>query len=64
MSAALLHLSAAILFMYSSSLNTDTNEGIPSRVGSTGHFGFVGIVLRPLVCVDQTGRVCRGWVVG
>ena len=49
MPAALLYLSVAIPFLYSSSLNDDTNEGIPSTVGSTGRIGFVGIVSRPSV---------------
>ena len=48
MPAALFYLSAAIPFLYSSSLNAATKEGIPSTVGSTGHFGFVGIVPRHL----------------
>ena len=46
--AALMLLSAAIPFLYSSSLNTDTNDGFPFTVGSAGHLGFVGIVLWPL----------------
>ena len=37
MPAALLFLSAAIPFLYSSSLNADTNDGSPSTVGSAGH---------------------------
>ena len=41
MPAALLFLSAAIHFLYSSSLNADTNDGFPSTVVSAGHFGFV-----------------------
>ena len=48
MPAALLFLSDAIPFLYSSSLNTDTNDGFPSTVGSTGNLGFVGIVALPL----------------
>ena len=56
MQAALLYLSTAIPFLYSSSLNADTREGIPSTVGSTMYFGFVGIVSRPLTrhggCVE------------
>ena len=56
MPAALLYLSAAIPFLYSSSLNADTTEGIPSTVGSTGRFGFVGIVPRPL-----TSSRCATW---
>ena len=68
MPAALLFLSAAIPFLYFSSLNADTNDGFPSTVGSAGHLGFVGIVLWPLtsdlVGVDQTRRVWRGRVVG
>ena len=49
MPAALLLLSAAIRFLYSSSLNADTNNyGFPSTVGSAGHLGFVGIVPWPL----------------
>ena len=48
MPAALLFLSAAIHFLYSSSLNAYTNDGFPSTVGSAGHFGFVGIVPWPL----------------
>ena len=59
MPAVLLYLSAAIPFLYSSSLNADTNEGIPSILCSTGRFGFVGIIhpMCDLVGVDQTGRV-------
>ena len=45
MPAALLYLSVAIPFLYSSSLNDDTNEGIPSTVGSTGRIGFVALFL-------------------
>ena len=37
MPAALLFLSAAIPFLYSSSLNADTNDGFHSTVGSAGH---------------------------
>ena len=48
MPAALLFLSAAIPFLYSSSLNADTNDGFSSTVGSAGHLGFVGIVPWPL----------------
>ena len=48
MSVALLFLRAAIPFLYSSSLNADTNDGFPSTVGSAGHLGFVGIVPWPL----------------
>ena len=48
MLAALLFLSAAIPFLYSSSLNADTNDGFPSTVRSAGHLGFVGIVPWPL----------------
>ena len=48
MSAALLFLSAAIRYLYSSSLNADTNDGFPSTPGSAGHLGFVGSVLWPL----------------
>ena len=44
MPAALLFLSAAIPFLYSCSLNADSNDGFPSTVGIAGHFGFVGIV--------------------
>ena len=72
MPAALLFLSVAILFLYSSSLNADTNDGFPSTVGSAGHLGFVGIVfwaideqmVSDLVGVDQTRKVWRGRVVG
>ena len=72
MPAALLFLSATIPFLYSSSLNADTNDGFPSTVGSAGHLGFVGIVPWPLTSrwcatwfgVDQTQRVWRGSVVG
>ena len=39
-----MYSSAAIPFLYYSLLNADTKEGIPSTVGSTGGFGFVGIV--------------------
>ena len=45
---ALLYLSAGIHSLYSYSLNTATNEGIPSTVGSTGRFGFVDIAHLPL----------------
>ena len=45
---ALLFLSAAIPFLYSSSLNADTNDGFPTKVGSAGHIDFVGIVPWPL----------------
>ena len=54
---ALLFLSADIPFLYSSSLNADTNDGFPSTVGSAGHFGFVGIVPWPL-----TSRWCVTWL--
>ena len=37
MPAVLLFLSAAIPFIYSYSLNADTNDGFPSTVGSAGH---------------------------
>ena len=48
MPTALLLLSAAIPFLYSSSLNADTNDGFPSTVGNAGNFGFVGIVPWPM----------------
>ena len=57
MPAALLFLSAAIPFLYSSSLNADTNDGFPSTVGSAGHLGYVGIVPWPL-----TSRWCVTWL--
>ena len=57
MPVALLFLSAAIPFIYSSSLNADTNDGFPSTVGSAGHLGFVGIVPWPL-----TSRWCATWL--
>ena len=57
MHAALLFSSAAIPFLYSSSLNADTNDGFPSIVGSAGHLGFVGIVPWPL-----TSRWCATWL--
>ena len=57
MPAALLFLSAAIPFLYSSSLNADTNDGFPSTVGSAGHLGLVGIVPWPL-----TSRWCATWL--
>ena len=57
MPAALLFLSAAIPFIYSSSLNADTNDGFPSTVGSAGHLGFDGIVPWPL-----TSRWCATWL--
>ena len=57
MPAALLFLSAALTFLYSSSLNVDTNDGVPSTVGSAGHLGFVGIVPWPL-----TSRWCAAWL--
>ena len=44
MYSALLFLSADIPFLYSYSLNADTNYGFPSTVGSAGHLDFVGIV--------------------
>ena len=44
MPAALLFLKAVIPFLYSSSLNADTNDGFPSTCGSVEHLGFVGIV--------------------
>ena len=53
----LLFLDAAIPFLYSSSLNADTNVGFPSTVGSAGHLGFVGIVPWPL-----TSRWCATWL--
>ena len=53
MPAALLFLSAAIPFLYSSSLNVDTND----TVGNAGHLGFVGIVPWPL-----TSRWCATWL--
>ena len=57
MPAALLFLSAAIPFLYSSSLNADTNGGFPSTVGSAGHLDYVGIVPWPL-----TSRWCSTWL--
>ena len=39
MPAALLFLSVAIPFLYSSSLNVDTNDGFLSTVRSAGHLG-------------------------
>ena len=57
MPAALLFLSAAIPFLYSSSLNADTNDGFPSTVGSAGHLGFVVIVPWPL-----TSGWCATWL--
>ena len=48
MPAALLFLSAAIPFLYSSSLNADTNHGFPSTVGSAEYLGFVSVVPWPL----------------
>ena len=48
MPAVLLFWSAAIPFLYSSSLNADTNDRFPSIVGSALHLGFVGIVPWPL----------------
>ena len=57
MPAALLFLSAVIPFLYSSSLNADTNDNFPSTVGSAGHLGFVGIVPWPL-----TSRWCATWL--
>ena len=56
MPAVLLYLSVAIPFLYSSSLNADAKEGIHSTVGSTGRFGFVGTVPRPL-----TSSCCATW---
>ena len=64
MLAVLLYLSAAIPFMYYSTLNADTKEGIPSTVGSTGRFGFVLLFLSHWRAANQRRRVCRGWVVG
>ena len=57
MPAVLLFLSAAIPFLYSSSLNADTKGGFPSIVGSAGHLGFVDIVPWPL-----TSRWCATWL--
>ena len=57
MPAALLFMSAAIPFLYSSSLNADTNDSLPSTVGSAWHLGFVGIVPWPL-----TSRWCATWL--
>ena len=57
MPAALLFLSVAILFLYSSSLNVDTHDGFPCTVGSAGHLCFVGIVPWPL-----TSRWCATWL--
>ena len=57
MTVALLLLSAAIPFLYSSSLNADINDCFPSTVGSAGHLGFVGIVPWPL-----TSRWCATWL--
>ena len=48
MPAVLLFLSAAIPFLYSSLLNAETNDGIPSTVGSAVHLGFVSILPWPL----------------
>ena len=48
MPAALLFLSAAIPFLYSSSLNADANDSFHSTICSAGHLGFVGIVPWPL----------------
>ena len=53
----MLFLSAAIPFLYSSSLNADTNDGFPYTVGSAGHLGFVVIVPWPL-----TSRWCATWL--
>ena len=72
MPTALLFLSIAIPFLYSSSLNADTNDGFPSTIGSAGHLGFIDIVpvaideqmVCDLVGVDQTRRVWRGRIVG
>ena len=57
MPAALLFLSAAIPFLYSYSLNADTNNGFPFTVGSAWHLGIVGIVPWPL-----TSRWCATWL--
>ena len=60
MPAALLFLSAAIPFLYSSSMNADTYYGFPFTVGSAGHVmckGFVGSVPWPL-----TSRWCATWL--
>ena len=57
MPAALLFLSATIHFLYSYSLNADTNDGFPSTGGSAGHLGIVGIVPWPL-----TSRWCATWL--
>ena len=46
---ALLYFSDDLPFLYSSSLNADTKEGIPSTAGSTKRFGFVGIVPMPFM---------------
>ena len=57
MPAALLFLSAAIPFLYSFSLNADTNDGFPSTVGSAGHLSFVCIVPWPLTSIS-----CATWL--
>ena len=57
MPSALLFLSDAIPFLYSSSLNADTNDGFASTVGSAGHLGFVGMVPWSL-----TSRWCATWL--
>ena len=52
--------SAAIPFLYSSSLNAYTNDGFPSTVGSAGHLCFVSLLasfLSPL-----TSRWCATWL--
>ena len=41
MPAALLFLSAAIPFLYPSSLNADTNDSFPYTVGSAWHLGLL-----------------------
>ena len=56
MPAALLFLSAAIPFLYSFSLNADTNDDFPYTVVCAGYLGFVGSVPWPL-----TSRWCATW---
>ena len=59
MPAALLFLSAAILFLYSSSLNVDTNDGFPSTVGSAGL--VVQALLASFLGHWRTDGVRLGW---
>ena len=58
MPAAFLFFSAAMPFLYSSSVKGNTSEESSSLIGDNlGHFGFVGISPRPL-----TSSWCATWL--